>query len=339
MEIKRGIDKATKVVRDALKAQAVKAVSSEDVAKIGMISANGDPEVGRFLSDAFDKIGKDGVITVEESQLMDTTVEIVEGMQFDRGYISPYFITDQERLKAELKNPYILVMEKKLSALADILPTLELVKQANGCLLVIAEDVDGEALAALSVNKLRGVLQTAAVKAPGFGDRRKEMLKDIAALVGATPFMEDLGRKVDAVEKADLGRADKVILDKETCKLIKGKGKPEAVKARIAGIERDIEETNSTYDKDKLKERLARLSGGVAVVKVGGATEVEVRAKRHLIEDALAATRAAMKDGYVAGGGVALPAAPVALSGGGGRCLRHHVRGPTTESGPADPGG
>ncbi len=306
MSIKRGLDKALAAAREALKKQSKKAATTEEVASIGTVSANGDEKVGQILADAFEKVGKDGIITVGESQSIETTVTVVEGMQFDRGYISPYFITDQDRLIAELKNPFILVVERKLFAVNDIVATLELVKKANGSLLVIAEDIEKEALAALTVNKLRGVVQCAAVKSPGFGERRKEILKDIAAAVGATVFTDELGRKLDQVRKEDLGRCDKVILEKEVCKIIKGAGKPEDVKARVNQIEHEKAKTNSTYDKDKLNERLARLSGGVAIVKVGGATETEVRGKRHLIEDALSSTRAAIKEGYVPGGGVAL---------------------------------
>ena len=306
MELKRGMDAAVAVALEELSAQATLPKGKKDTARIATISANGDEHIGELLAEAFDKVGKDGVVTVEESQYLETIVDIVEGMEFDRGYISPYFITDQESLRCELNKPFVLVNEKKLSALKDVVPALEHAQKKGRSLLVIAEDIEGEALAALSVNKMRGVVESCAVKAPGFGDRRKEMIKDIAALVGATPFCEDLGRQADALEPSDLGECDRAVLDKETCKVIKGKGKKEDIQARTELIHAEWEATNSTYDKDKLQERLARISGGVAVLRVGGTTEVEVRERKHRVEDAVNATRAALQEGIVPGGGVAL---------------------------------
>lgn len=306
IELKRGIDKAVEVAVGALEKQAKLPKSTKETARIASVSANNDEEIGELLAEAFDKVGKDGVVTVEESQYLETVVEVVEGMEFDRGYLSPYFITDKASLVCEIAKPLVLVHEKKLSALADVVPALELAKKKDAPLLVIAEDVEGEALAALVVNTMRGVVRCAAAKAPGFGDRRKEMIKDIAAMVGATPFNEDTGRKAENLEPHELGRCDKAVLEKETCKIIKGHGKKEDIEARIKLINAEWEATNSTYDKDKLQERLARIAGGVALVKVGGATEVEVREKKHRVEDSMHATRAALQEGYVAGGGIAL---------------------------------
>jgi chaperonin GroEL len=306
MDLKRGIDLAVAAVVNELKAKAKKVTSNEEIAQVGTISANGDSEIGRFIAEAMQKVGNDGVITVEEAKALDTELEVVEGMQFDRGYISPYFITDADKMRVELENPYILIKEKKLSNLQTILPLLEAVVQSGKPLLVIAEDVEGEALATLVVNKLRGGLKVAAVKAPGFGDRRKAMLQDIAVLTGGQVISEDLGIKLENVTLDMLGRAKKVVITKDDTTIVDGAGKKADIEARVAQIKQQIEDTTSDYDREKLQERLAKLSGGVAVIKVGGATEVEVKEKKDRVDDALNATRAAVEEGILPGGGVAL---------------------------------
>jgi chaperonin GroEL len=306
MDLKRGIDLAVAAVVNELKAKAKKVTSNEEIAQVGTISANGDSEIGRFIAEAMQKVGNDGVITVEEAKALDTELEVVEGMQFDRGYISPYFITDADKMRVELENPYILINEKKLSNLQTILPLLEAVVQSGKPLLVIAEDVEGEALATLVVNKLRGGLKVAAVKAPGFGDRRKAMLQDIAVLTGGQVISEDLGIKLENVTLDMLGRAKKVVITKDDTTIVDGAGKKADIEARVAQIKQQIEDTTSDYDREKLQERLAKLSGGVAVIKVGGATEVEVKEKKDRVDDALNATRAAVEEGILPGGGVAL---------------------------------
>jgi len=306
MDLKRGIDLAVGAVVNELKAKAKKVTSNEEIAQVGTISANGDSEIGRFIAEAMQKVGNDGVITVEEAKALDTELEVVEGMQFDRGYISPYFITDADKMRVELENPYILINEKKLSNLQTILPLLEAVVQSGKPLLVIAEDVEGEALATLVVNKLRGGLKVAAVKAPGFGDRRKAMLQDIAVLTGGQVISEDLGIKLENVTLDMLGHAKKVVITKDDTTIVEGAGKKADIEARVAQIKQQIEDTTSDYDREKLQERLAKLSGGVAVIKVGGATEVEVKEKKDRVDDALNATRAAVEEGILPGGGVAL---------------------------------
>jgi len=306
MDLKRGIDLAVGAVVNELKAKAKKVTSNEEIAQVGTISANGDSEIGRFIAEAMQKVGNDGVITVEEAKALDTELEVVEGMQFDRGYISPYFITDADKMRVELENPYILINEKKLSNLQTILPLLEAVVQSGKPLLVIAEDVEGEALATLVVNKLRGGLKVAAVKAPGFGDRRKAMLQDIAVLTGGLVISEDLGIKLENVTLDMLGHAKKVVITKDDTTIVEGAGKKADIEARVAQIKQQIEDTTSDYDREKLQERLAKLSGGIAVIKVGGATEVEVKEKKDRVDDALNATRAAVEEGILPGGGVAL---------------------------------
>jgi len=306
MDLKRGIDLAVGAVVNELKAKAKKVTSNEEIAQVGTISANGDSEIGRFIAEAMQKVGNDGVITVEEAKALDTELEVVEGMQFDRGYISSYFITDADKMRVELENPYILINEKKLSNLQTILPLLEAVVQSGKPLLVIAEDVEGEALATLVVNKLRGGLKVAAVKAPGFGDRRKAMLQDIAVLTGGQVISEDLGIKLENVTLDMLGHAKKVVITKDDTTIVDGAGKKADIEARVAQIKQQIEDTTSDYDREKLQERLAKLSGGVAVIKVGGATEVEVKEKKDRVDDALNATRAAVEEGILPGGGVAL---------------------------------
>jgi chaperonin GroEL len=306
MDLKRGIDMAVGAVVEELKAKAKKVTSNDEIAQVGTISANGDAEVGRILAEAMRKVGNEGVITVEEAKSLETELDVVEGMQFDRGYLSPYFITNADKMLAELEDPYILIHEKKLSGLQAILPVLEAVVQAGKPLLIIAEDVEGEALATLVVNKLRGGLKVAAVKAPGFGDRRKAMLEDIAVLTGGTVISEDLGIKLENVTLKDLGRAKKVSIDKENTTIVDGAGKKPDIEARVKQIKAQIEETTSDYDREKLQERLAKLAGGVAVIKVGGATEVEVKERKDRVEDALHATRAAVEEGIVPGGGVPL---------------------------------
>ncbi len=306
MLIKRGIEKATKAVVDSIKAQAKELVKKEEIAHVAAISAN-DREIGQLIAEVMDKVGKDGVITVEEGKGLGFEVEYVEGMQFDRGYISPYFITDPERMEAVIEEPYILIHDKKISSAADIVPILEkLVQIGKRELVVIAEDVEGEALATLVLNKLRGTLNCLAVKAPGFGDRRKRMLEDIAILTGGTVISEEVGRKLETVQIADLGRADKVVSTKDDTTIVGGKGDEKQIKGRIEQIKAEIEKSTSDYDREKLQERLAKLAGGVAVVKVGAATEVELKEKKHRVEDALSATRAAVEEGIVPGGGVAL---------------------------------
>ena len=306
MDLKRGIDIAVAAVLKDIEKRAKKVNSSAEVAQVGTISSNGDKQIGKMIADAMQKVGNEGVITVEEAKSLDTEVEIVEGMQFDRGYISPYFITNAEKMIAELEDVYILLHEKKLSGLQAMLPLLEAVVQSGKPLLIISEDVEGEAIATLVVNKLRGGLKIAAVKAPGFGDRRKAMLEDIAILTGGQLISEDLGIKLETVTLQMLGRAKKVVIEKEKTTIIDGVGKKKDIEARVAQIKTTIEETTSDYDREKLQERLAKLAGGVAVIKVGGATEVEVKEKKDRVEDALNATRAAVEEGIVPGGGTAL---------------------------------
>jgi len=306
MDLKRGIDIAVAKVIEALQAKSKKVTSNDEIAQVGTISANGDPEIGRFIAEAMQKVGNDGVITVEEAKSLETELEVVEGMQFDRGYLSPYFITDADKMRVELENPYILINESKLSNLQSILPLLEAVVQSGRPLLIVAEDVEGEALATLVVNKLRGGLKVAAVKAPGFGDRRKAMLQDIAVLTGGQVISEDLGIKLENVTLDMLGQSKKVVITKDDTTVVDGVGKKADIEARVAQIRQQIEDTSSDYDREKLQERLAKLAGGVAVIKVGGATEVEVKEKKDRVDDALNATRAAVEEGIVPGGGVAL---------------------------------
>jgi len=305
MAIKRGIEKAVDAIVEDLKKRATPVTGKDQVAQVATISA-ADPEIGNLIADVMDKVGKDGVITVEESKGLKYEIEYVEGMQFDRGYISPYFITNAEKMEAVIEDPYILITDKKVSAIADILPSLERILQVSKNLVLIAEDVEGEALATLVVNKLRGTLNCLAVKAPGFGDRRKAMLEDIAILTGGKVISEELGRKLDSVQVSDLGRARRVVSTKDETTIIEGKGSEEAIQARIKQIKAQIEETTSDFDREKLQERLAKLAGGVAVIKVGAATEVELKEKKHRVEDALSATRAAVEEGILPGGGVAL---------------------------------
>jgi chaperonin GroEL len=306
MDLKRGVDLAVDAVVEDLKKHSKAVTSNEEIAQVGTVSSNGDPEIGRFIADAMKKVGNEGVITVEEAKSLETELEVVEGMQFDRGYISPYFVTDAEKMRAEMEDPYLLIYEKKLSALNDLLPLLEAVVQTSKPLLIIAEDVEGEALATLVVNKLRGGLKVAAVKAPGFGDRRKAMLQDIAILTGGTAVSEDLGIKLDQVKLDMLGKAKKVMIEKENTTIVNGAGKKKDIDGRIAQIKAEIEETTSDYDREKLQERLAKLAGGVAVIRVGGATEVEVKERKDRVDDAMHATRAAVEEGILPGGGVAL---------------------------------
>ena len=313
MDLKRGIDLAVAAVVAELQVKAKKVTSNDEIAQVGTISANGDTEIGAKIAEAMEKVGSEGVITVEESKTLDFELEVVEGMQFDRGYLSPYFITNADKMIAELESPYILIHEKKLSGLQAMLPLLEAVVQSGKPLLIIAEDVEGEALATLVVNKLRGGLKVAAVKAPGFGDRRKAMLEDIAILTGGTVISEDLGIKLETVTLDMLGRAKKVTIDKENTTIVDGAGKKSDIEARVKQIKAQIEETTSDYDREKLQERLAKLAGGVAVIKVGGATEVEVKERKDRVDDALHATRAAVEEGIVPGGGVALLRASKAL--------------------------
>jgi chaperonin GroEL len=303
--LKRGIDKAVEVAVAELKKLGTPVEGKDDIAHVASISGN-DPEIGKLIADAMEKVGKDGVITVEESKGTATTVEIVEGMEFDRGYISPYFVTNPDNMECELENPYILLHEKKISAVADLLPLLEKVARSGRPLLIVAEDVEGEALATLVVNKLRGTFNCAAVKAPGFGDRRKAMMEDIAILTGGTFISEDLGIKLENVDLSMLGQANRVKIGKEKTTIVEGRGSKQAIEARINQIKKQIEETESDYDREKLQERLAKLAGGVAVIKVGAATETELKEKKHRIEDALAATRAAVEEGILPGGGAAL---------------------------------
>ncbi|HEY8074787.1 MAG TPA: chaperonin GroEL, partial [Labilithrix sp.] len=306
MEIKRGIDHAVNAVTESLKKMAKLTKDPKEIAQVGTISANGDKEIGDKLAQAMEKVGKEGVITVEESKTAETTLEVVEGMQFDRGYLSPYFVTDPERMEAILEDAFLLISEKKISNMKDLLPVLEAIARSQKPLLIIAEDIEGEALATLVVNKLRGTLHCAAVKAPGFGDRRKEMLKDIATLTGGQVIAEELGLKLENVTISDLGRAKRVSLDKDNTTIVDGAGDKKKIQGRIAEIRAQIETTTSDYDREKLQERLAKLVGGVAVIKVGAATETEMKEKKARVEDALHATRAAVEEGIVAGGGVAL---------------------------------
>jgi chaperonin GroEL len=315
MDLKRGIDLAVEAIVNDLKAHAKKVTSNGEIAQVGTISANGDTEIGRFLADAMQKVGNEGVITVEEAKHLNTELEVVEGMQFDRGYVSPYFVTNTEKMRVELEDPYILIHEKKLSGLQTMLPLLEAVVQSGKPLLIVAEDVEGEALATLVVNRLRGGLKVAAVKAPGFGDRRKAMLEDIAILTGGTAISEDLGIKLENVTINMLGRAKKVVIDKENTTIVDGAGARKDIEARATQIKAQIEETTSDYDREKLQERLAKLAGGVAVIRVGGATEVEVKERKDRVDDALHATRAAVEEGILPGGGVALLRALKALDG------------------------
>ena len=306
MDLKRGVDLAVESVVEHLKANSKKVTSNEEIAQVGTISANGDTEIGDFLAKAMQKVGNEGVITVEEAKSLETELDVVEGMQFDRGYISPYFITNADKMRTEMEDPYILIYEKKLSGLQELLPLLESVVQTGKPLLIVAEDVEGEALATLVVNKLRGGLKVAAVKAPGFGDRRKAMLQDIAILTGGQAISEDLGIKLENVTISMLGRAKRVMIDKENTTIIHGAGKKADIEARVTQIKAQIEETTSDYDREKLQERLAKLAGGVAVIRVGGATEVEVKERKDRVDDAMHATRAAVEEGILPGGGVAL---------------------------------
>ncbi|HEU5018259.1 MAG TPA: chaperonin GroEL [Pseudolabrys sp.] len=313
MDLKRGIDLAVDAIVEDLKKNSKKVTSNDEIAQVGTISANGDSEIGRFLAEAMKKVGNEGVITVEEAKSLETELDVVEGMQFDRGYISPYFITNADKMRTEMEDPYILIYEKKLSGLQELLPLLEAVVQTGKPLLIVAEDVEGEALATLVVNKLRGGLKVAAVKAPGFGDRRKAMLQDIAILTGGQAISEDLGIKLENVTINMLGRAKKVMIDKENTTIVNGAGKKADIEGRVAQIKAQIEETTSDYDREKLQERLAKLAGGVAVIRVGGATEVEVKERKDRVDDAMHATRAAVEEGILPGGGVALLRAVEAL--------------------------
>ncbi|MBI5058731.1 chaperonin GroEL [candidate division KSB1 bacterium] len=315
MSLKRGIEKAVAVVVKDLKANGKTVNGKKDIAAVGTISANNDPEIGRLIADAMEKVGKDGVITVEEAKSTETVLDVVEGMQFDRGYVSPYFVTNPDEMECELEQPYILIHDKKIGSMKDLLPVLEKVAQTGRSLLLIAEDIEGEALATLVVNKLRGTLKVCAVKAPGFGDRRKAMLDDIATLTNGRVISEDAGFKLENALLSDLGQAKKVIIDKDNTTIVEGLGKGDEIKARIGQIKKQIEGTTSDYDREKLQERLAKLAGGVAVLKVGAATEVEMKEKKARVEDALHATRAAVEEGILPGGGVALLRAQKALEG------------------------
>jgi chaperonin GroEL len=306
MDLKRGIDLAVEAIVKDLQANSKKVTSNDEIAQVGTISANGDAEIGRFLAEAMKKVGNEGVITVEEAKSLETELEVVEGMQFDRGYISPYFITNVDKMRVDMDDAYVLISEKKLSSLQELLPLLEAVVQTSKPLVIIAEDIEGEALATLVVNKLRGGLKVAAVKAPGFGDRRKAMLQDIAILTGGQAISEDLGIKLENVTLAMMGRAKKVMIEKENTTIVNGAGKKADIGARITQIKAQIEETTSDYDREKLQERLAKLAGGVAVIRVGGATEVEVKERKDRVDDAMHATRAAVEEGVLPGGGVAL---------------------------------
>jgi chaperonin GroEL len=313
MDLKRGVDLAVEAVVADLQKNSKNVTSNEEIAQVGTISANGDAEIGRFIADAMKKVGNEGVITVEEAKSLETELEVVEGMQFDRGYISPYFITNADKMRVEMEDPYILIYEKKLSGLQELLPLLEAVVQTGKPLVIIAEDIEGEALATLVVNKLRGGLKVAAVKAPGFGDRRKAILEDIAILTGGTMVSTDLGIKLESVTINMLGRAKKVMIDKENTTIVNGAGKKADIQARIAQLKTQVEETTSDYDREKLQERLAKLAGGVAVLRVGGATEIEVKERKDRVDDAMHATRAAVEEGILPGGGVALLRAGEAL--------------------------
>ncbi len=315
MEIKRGVDKAVETLVAELDRMARKVSGNDEIRQVATVSANGDEEVGRLLAEAMDKVGAEGVITVEEAKGLETTLELVEGMQFDRGYLSPYFVTNAEKMEVELEEPYILFSEKKISNMRDLVPLLEALVKAGKPLLIVAEDVEGEALATLVVNKLRGTLQVCAVKAPGFGDRRKEMLKDMAILTGGQVVSEELGIKLENVTLSDLGRAKRVVVTKEETTIVDGYGEKSAIQGRIETIKRQIEETTSDYDREKLEERLAKLAGGVGVIKVGAATETEMKERKDRVEDALHATRAAAEEGILPGGGVALVRAQKALDG------------------------
>ncbi|HYK21432.1 MAG TPA: chaperonin GroEL, partial [Pyrinomonadaceae bacterium] len=312
MALKRGIDKAVERATEEIR-RLSKPVKGDAIAQVGTVSANGDQTIGNIIAEAMNKVGKDGVITVEESKTMETSLEVVEGMQFDRGYLSPYFVTDPERMEAVLENPLILINEKKISSMKDLLPLLEQVAKLGRPMLIIAEDVEGEALATLVVNKLRGTLNIAAVKAPGFGDRRKAMLEDIAILTGGKVISEDLGIKLENVKLEDLGRAKKITIDKDNTTIVEGAGKQSDIEGRVKTLRAQIEDTTSDYDREKLQERLAKLVGGVAVIKVGAATETEMKEKKARVEDAMHATRAAVEEGIVPGGGVALVRAARAL--------------------------
>jgi chaperonin GroEL len=312
MEVKRGIEKAVDTIVESLKAQK-RDVKGHMIAQVGTISANGDETIGKIIAEAMDKVGKDGVITVEEAKTLETSLEVVEGMQFDRGYLSPYFVTDAERMEVVLENPVILIHEKKISSMKDLLPVLEQVARGGRPLLIVAEDVEGEALATLVVNKLRGTLQASAVKAPGFGDRRKAMLEDIAILTGGRAITEDLGIKLENIKLEDLGKAKKVTIDKDNTTIVEGAGSKQAIEGRIKQLRSQILDTTSDYDREKLQERLAKIVGGVAVIKVGAATETEMKEKKARVEDAMHATKAAVEEGIVAGGGVALLRAGKAL--------------------------
>jgi chaperonin GroEL len=314
MDIKRGIEKAVEAITAGLVALK-KDVGGNMVAQVGTISANNDETIGKIIAEAMDKVGKDGVITVEEAKTLETSLEVVEGMQFDRGYLSPYFVTDPERMEVVLENPVILIHEKKISSMKDLLPVLEQVARLGRPLLIIAEDIEGEALATLVVNKLRGTLQAAAVKAPGFGDRRKAMLEDIAILTGGRAITEDLGIKLESIKLDDLGKAKKIVIDKDNSTIVEGAGSSNAIEGRVKQIRAQIEDTTSDYDREKLQERLAKLVGGVAVIKVGAATETEMKEKKARVEDAMHATKAAVEEGIVAGGGVALIRAAKKLEG------------------------
>ena len=313
IELKRGKDKAVSIAVEEIKKNAKEVKGSEDVSHVATVSANNDPEIGGILASAIEKVGKDGVITVEESKTMETTTDFVEGMQFDRGYISSYFVTDRDRMETSYNDPFILIHDKKISNMKDMLPLLEKVAQTGKALVIICEDMDGEALATLIVNNIRGTLKTVAVKAPGFGDRRKAMLEDIAILTGGQVITEDLGLKLETTELGQLGTAKSVKIDKDNTTIVDGAGNPKAIKDRVAEIKTQIDAATSDYDKDKLKERLAKLSGGVAVINIGAVTETEMKEKKHRVEDTLAATRAALEEGIVCGGGLALIQASLAL--------------------------
>ena len=315
MELKRGIDKAVEAMVESLRKMSKSTRDSAEIAQVGMISANGDETIGRILAEAMEKVGKEGVITVEEAKSMETILEVVEGMQFDRGYVSPYFVTNPERMEVVLEDAFILLNEKKISSMKDLLPLLEQIARQGKPLLIVAEDIEGEALATLVVNKIRGTLHTACVKAPGFGDRRKAMLQDMAILTGGQVIAEELGLKLENVTLKDLGRAKRIVIDKDNTTIIDGAGPKKAIEGRCGEIRKQIEETTSDYDREKLQERLAKLVGGVAVVKVGAATETEMKEKKARVEDALHATRAAVEEGIVPGGGVALLRARAALDG------------------------
>jgi chaperonin GroEL len=313
MELKRGIDKAVEIAVNDLKNSSKTIGGKNEIAQVATISASNDQSIGDLIAESMEKVGKDGVITVEESKSLETSLEVVEGMQFDRGYLSPYFVTNRDTMTVQLEEPYILIHDKKISNMKDLLPLLEKIAQSGRPLLIIAEDVEGEALATLVVNNLRGTLKTCAVKAPGFGDRRKAMLEDIAILSGGQVIAEELGLKLENVDINQLGRAKKVSIDKENTTVIEGEGKQNDIKDRIAQIKAQIEETTSDYDREKLQERLAKLAGGVAVINIGAATEVEMKEKKHRVEDALSATRAAIEEGIIPGGGIALVHAIAAL--------------------------